>query len=249
MFSEEYANTFKIFSTSHLLSVFVVLFLVALVIIFRAKLREEKYFNFFRYMLVTITIGQEISINLWRIFMGRWDITTSLPFHLCGFGIMITSYLLITQNKKIFQSTYLILMIGAFMALVTPGILGGYGFPHYRFFQFFVSHGMIVINLVFMLFVMNYQEDFKYRHLLNNFLALLVFAVLGLVINVITGGNYLYLMAKPPGDTAFDLFGEHPWYLINIFFIGIPIFYHIFYIPFAIKDLIKRRKQITPQEA
>ena len=131
------------------------------------------------------------------------------------------------------------------MALITPSIEFGFNFPHYRYFQFFTSHGLIVINFTFILFVMNFQENIRYKHLLNNFFVLAGIALVLLPINLLVDGNYMYLLGKPGNGTAFDLFGEWPWYLVNIFFFGIPIFFHLFYIPFFVRDYRRKYRALA----
>ena len=157
---------------------------------------------------------------------------------------MMSALVLITQNKKVFLYSFFVMMIGAALAILTPGVEKGLGFPHFRFFQYFVAHGLIVINFTFILFVMDFVEDVKYKHLLNNFITLIVIATIALGINLLVDGNYLYLLHKPDGETAFDLFGKWPWYLLNIFVIGIPTFFHLFYLPFFFRNLIIRKKHL-----
>jgi len=96
---------------------------------------------------------------------------------LCGLAVITSSVVLFTKSEKLFQNTFFIMMIGATLALITPGIEKNLGFPHFRFFQFFIGHGLIVINFAFILFVMGFQEKFHYRLLLNNFVTLAALAV------------------------------------------------------------------------
>jgi hypothetical integral membrane protein (TIGR02206 family) len=249
MFNQDLMNTFQVFSLTHLIVALIVFFLVFLVYFNRETLKEKKYYNFFRYLFVAITLGQELSLNIYRLEMGEWMISTSLPLQLCGIAMLVTSFVLITENKKVFQYTFFILMIGASLAIITPGIENNFGFPHYRFIQFFVGHGMILINITFMLFVMEFHKDFTYKLMLWNFATLMSLAIFTFIVNVVTGGNYMYTMAKPGEGTAFDLFGEYPWYIINIFFFGVPIFFHLFYAPFFIRDwIVKRQENNLAQE-
>jgi hypothetical integral membrane protein (TIGR02206 family) len=176
--------------------------------------------------------------------MGEWTLAESLPLHLCGLAMIITSYILFKESKKVFVNTFFILMIGATMAVLTPAVENDLGFPHYRYFQFFFGHGMIMINFTFMLFVMDFYKEIKYKHLLNNFFTVIIFAVFNLVVNLLTGGNYMYLMGKPGEGTAFDLFGEHPWYVINILIFGIPIFFHLFYVPFFVRNILNKKIEL-----
>ncbi len=251
MFDTSLENTFVSYSLSHLLALLLIFSIISIIIVYKRQLRNPKVFHKIRISLAIIILLQEVSLNVYRFAMDEWTLATSLPFQLCGLAVLSTAYVLLTQNKKYFYATFFVMMIGATLALLTPSIEYGLGFPHYRFFQFFFSHGMIMINFTFILFVMDYQKDMKYKYLLTNFLSLLLFALFNLIINILFNGNYMYLMAKPGPNTAFDLFGEHPWYLINIFIFGIPIFFHLFYLPFFIKYLIQRRqlKAVTPYEA
>ncbi len=244
MFNPDLENTFVMYSVSHLVTIFLAFFAVFLIIYFKEALKETKRFNFFRYLFVFLTIGQELSLNIYRVIVGEWTIAESLPFHLCGLAMIITSYVLITQNRKAFTNTFFILMIGAALAILTPAVENNLGFPHYRFFQFFFGHGMILVNFTFALFVMDFYKEIKYRHLLNNVYTVVILASFNLLVNLITGGNYMYLMGKPGEGTAFDLFGEHPWYLINIFIFGIPIFFHILYIPFFIRNIYNKKREL-----
>ncbi|MGD9909797.1 MAG: TIGR02206 family membrane protein [Candidatus Izemoplasmatales bacterium] len=242
MFDTSLQDTFVSYGLSHILAVIVVSVVIALVIIFKKQLRNERLFNKFRITLAVLILLQELSLHIFRIWNGTWSLATALPLHLCGLAVLSTAYVLLFQDKKYFYATFFVMMIGATLALLTPSIEGGYGFPHYRFFQFFISHGLIMINFTFILFVMDYQKDMKYKYLLYNFFSLAAFALFDLAVNFAVGGNYMYLMAKPGPNTAFDLFGEHPWYLINIFLFGIPVFFHIYYLPFFVKYLVLTHK-------
>jgi hypothetical integral membrane protein (TIGR02206 family) len=242
MFNPALENTFRSFTLSHWIPVLIIFGISYLIIHHQEWLRRPNIIKKMRYLLASVIIFQEILLNLYRILNGTWSLAESLPFHLCGLAVLSTAYVLITENKKYFYATFFVMLIGAVMALLTPSVEGNMGFPHFRYFQFFVSHGLIVINFVFILFVMNYHKDMTYRHLIYNFFSLIGFALFNLIINLLFGGNYMFLMAKPGPNTAFDLFGEHPWYLIHIFIFGIPVFFHLFYLPFFIRNLRAKLK-------
>lgn len=238
MFDPSLAGTFESYSPSHLIAVALIAIAITLVIVFREQLKTPILFNRFRIGLGVVILLQELSLNLYRIASGQWMLSTSLPLQLCGLAVLSSAYVLFSQDKKYFYYTFFVMMIGASLAVLTPAVEENLGFPHYRFFQYFFSHGMILVNFTFILFVMDYQKDMKYRYLLMNFVSLAGFALFNLVVDLLTGGNYMYLMGKPGPNTAFDLFGEHPWYLLNIFLFGIPIFFHLFYLPFFIRNRI-----------
>ena len=89
-----------------------------------------------------------------------------------------------------------------------------------------------------MLFVWQWHKDVRYKTIYVNLVTFLGIAVVLLGVNLITGGNYMYIMGPPHGETAITLvFGPYPTYIINIFLFGIPVIFHLFYIPFFIRDL------------
>lgn len=245
MFDTSLKNTFVTFSMAHFVPVIIIFLIVFLIIYYKQALRQFKYLKVLTIMMAVFTVSQEIALNIYRLAMDQWTLSTSLPFQLCGLGVLTSSYLLVTKKEKLFQYVFFIMMLGALLALITPGIEDRLGFPHFRYFQFFASHGMIVINFAFMLFVYDYQKNFSYKDVYRNLVVLLGLAAFMSVVNVVVDGNYMYTLSKPGEGTAFDLFGEWPWYLMNIALIGIPIFFHLFYLPFFIRDIQRKKRRNT----
>ena len=96
MFDPSLENTFVTFGPSHLIAVSVVFFIIAVIIFYKDRIAQSKQLNTLRYTLVALTIGQEISLNIYRIAVGQWELGTSLPFHLCGLGVLTSSFILLT---------------------------------------------------------------------------------------------------------------------------------------------------------
>lgn len=237
MLNDRYFDTFDMFTWEHYTPVLLTLIVVFGIFYFRRSLIKSPYKYRIGVALAGITLGLEVLVNMWRIYAGAWSVSTSLPLHLCGLAVLTSSYVLIKRNQGVFNATFFIMLIGATLALVTPGIQGNWGFPHFRYFQFFAVHGMLVVNFAYLLFVYEYHKDFTYRYVWINALTLLMLAVILFPVNLLLDGNYLFLMAKPGPNTAFDLFGVWPWYLINIAWAGVPIFFHLFYLPFFLRNL------------
>jgi hypothetical integral membrane protein (TIGR02206 family) len=123
---------------------------------------------------------------------------------------------------------------GAIQALLTPNI-GDYGFPHYRFFQFFVSHGLLIFASLYMTFVTGMRPThgsiWKVWGLTNAYMVLIA------GFNWLTGGNYLFICHKPETGSIMDVMGPWPWYILVLEIVAIISFY-IYYLPFALKDFI-----------
>lgn len=121
---------------------------------------------------------------------------------------------------------------GAIQALLTPN-MGRYGFPHYLFFQFFISHGSIIIAAVYMSVVEGYRP---YPRSFARVAIICIFYTLCVgFVNAMIGSNYLFIARKPETASALDLFPPWPWY-IPVMVVGIAVSMLLLYLPFAWQD-------------
>ena len=143
-FGSDYAGGhFVFFSTSHLTALITLFTIYLLLYLFRALFKQTAINNYARFTLALLLIAQELFLNIWHIANGTWSVATSLPLHLCGVAIILSAVMLINNNYKLYELNYFWGLGGAIQALLTPDI-GNYGFPHFRYFQFFISHGLII---------------------------------------------------------------------------------------------------------
>lgn len=144
--------------------------------------------------------------------------------------------MLVKRSFRIYEFAYLLGIPGALQALLTPD-LGLYDFPHFRYFQVFISHGLIVLAALYMTLV----EGF--RPVPKSLLRVLIFSNLYMLVitglNLLIGSNYLFTAHKPETASLLDILPPWPWYLLIIELLGI-VFVGLFYLPFAIQDARKR---------
>ncbi len=222
---------FKLFSTPHIISLLIVLIVNVIIIIFSRKLLIEKADKVARYSLASILIITELSFQIWCIYKKVWTPEYNLPFHLCSAATIICIIMLIKKSYFIYELAYFWGLAGAMQALLTPD-LSGYNYPHYIYFKFFTLHGAIIVSVVYMTFFHRYSLNFK--SVIKAFLVTNLFAILTIPINIISGGNYLFLCRKPDAFTLLDCFGPWPWYIIPMEAI-VFIMFVILYLPFLIK--------------
>ena len=146
--------------------------------------------------------------------------------------------MLINKNYTLFEINYFWGLGGAIQALLTPDI-GMYGFPHYRFFQFFTSHGLILAAVLYMVFVHQYAP--QHRSIWKVFGITLIYTVFIAIFNFIFKGNYLFICWKPENGSIMDVMGPWPWYIIPLAVVAIITFY-IWYTPFALRAVIQKIK-------
>lgn len=239
-FGSDYAGGhFVFFSTSHLTALITLFSIYLLLYLFRAQFQKTTIDKNTRYTLAFLLIAQELSLNVWHLFNGTWSVATSLPLHLCGLAIVLSAVMLINNSYKLYELNYFWGLGGAIQALLTPDI-GIYSFPHFRFFQFFISHGLIVMASLHMTFVAGYRPT--QRSIWKVFAVTNIYMVFIAGFNWLTGGNYLFICHKPVNGSLMDFMGPWPWYIITLEFVAVISFY-IYYSPFGIGDIIKRIRQ------
>ena len=70
-------------------------------------------------------------------------------------------------------------------------------------------------------------------------------AVAGLV-DWLLGANYGFLRAKPAGQNLLTMLSDWPWYIPQIVAIGF-VFVGLYYLPFLVADLVRRKAQEGPE--
>jgi len=223
-------NTFELFGTAHI-AVLVVLVLLNIYLI-RFKNAEDKTKTKVRWTLALVLWGNEIAWHWWNYSVGKWTIQTMLPLQLCSVLVWVGALMLVTKSYRIYEFMYLMGIGGAIQALATPD-LSVYGFPHFRFFQTFISHGLIVTSAIYMTIVEGYRPTWK--SLLRVAIWMNIYMVPIYFLNNAIGSNYLMINHKPETASLLDLLPPWPIYVLYMEALGIITFL-LLYIPFAIKD-------------
>jgi hypothetical integral membrane protein (TIGR02206 family) len=240
-FARDYSGgAFILFSPPHLAALAVVL-LVNLSLLFLRGPDKDTARQWFRYGLAGVLILNEAAWHIWHLAVGTWTVQTMLPLHLCSVFVYLSALMLVRRDTRIYEFAYLIGIAGATQALLTPD-LGIYGFPHFRYWQTFISHGGIVTAAVYMTVVEGcrpYWRSFGKVALWTN-----VYMVFVGIVNALIGSNYLFVAHKPETASLLDMLGPWPWYLLAIEAIGFVVFL-LLYLPFAIGDL-RSAREINP---
>ena len=230
---------FELFGLPHV-SALLALFTVNIFLI-QYKNAAEKTKQNVRWVLAIILFVNEIAWHAWIFAVGRWSIQTMLPLHLCSVLVWMGALMLVTKNYRIYEFMYLLGIGGAIQALATPD-LGIYGFPHFRFFQTFISHGLIITSAIYMTVVEGFRPYWK--SLLRVAIWMNIYVVLVYFINDTIGSNYLMINAKPDTPSLLDLLPPWPIYILYMEAIGI-VTVILLYLPFAIRDWRSAQSKIN----
>lgn len=235
-FAYEYnGEPFRLFGTSHLLTLLILLLIgIALMQFRNADDATRKK--------VRIALGIFLWINesiwhIWNAYWGHWDLETMLPLNTCSILIWLCGFMLIFRNYTIYEFAYFMGIGGAIQYLLTPDV-GIYGFPHIRYIQGFLAHGILLISAIYMTMVEGFRPT--WRSLWRVALWMNIYMVIVYPINVLLGSNYLMINGKPATASLLDLLPPWPIYIIYMEALGLITFL-ILYTPFMFKDRRQKR--------
>lgn len=180
----------------------------------------------------------EVIWHLWLMRSGTWDLQHALPLELCSIFVWVGGVMLLTRSTWLYDLAYFLGVAGALQALATPNI-GIYGFPHYRFWAFFISHGLIVTTVAWM----TYGEGFRptRRSLLRSAVVGAVMMGVVLVIDLAISANYMFLAHKPATASLLDALPAWPYYVPWLLLVGVLMF-GLMYAPWEVADRLRTRR-------
>lgn len=235
-FTGDVDGVFVLFSKSHNAAMLVILALIVLMYLNRKKMAEHE--RRWRIFLGSALIVQEIVLHINRLVLGTWSLDESLPLHMCSLSVILIAVLFATESRYLFEVLYFWGIAGAVQAILTPN-LDQYVFPHFRYYQFFLSHGLIMFSTLFMVFVKGWLPEAK--SILRSLLFTnLILPFIGIV-NWLTGGNYFFIARTPDTASIIDMMGPWPWYILVLEVVALVMF-TISYLPVMVYKLRQKRR-------
>ena len=214
--------------------VFAILFSVVFINYAKRKLNTIQQKNALHLFACLVSLIV-ILFHTHKISLGYYNVSTDLPLYLCSLlGLLIPIF---TYYIKFWMYEILVFWIigGTLQAVITPDI--ELGFPSFDYFRYWVVHLGLLVIIFYATFVFNMRP--KLKSVFKSFLALQVYIVIMVIINMLLKANYFYINEKPQSASILDYFGEWPWYIIVVQIIIIPLFLLI-YLPFHLTN--KREK-------
>lgn len=131
-----------------------------LIAVFRKKLRRFGHYKAVRRTMSTILFLNMVIHYTTRIAVGEWRLEEDLPFHLCFVTNFFMMYILFTDNKhKLYRVIYYFTLIGPLPVIIWPELLRTWS--GYLFYQFIISHHIMLMCSVYCLFVLGYKTSVK----------------------------------------------------------------------------------------
>lgn len=227
---------FNMFSASHFTVLAILIIIVRCLYIFKERL---KLFQLRKAEIGTAVflLLLEAVYHVWMIVNGNWKLSHAIPLELCSISLFLAVILLITKKKIVYEILLFTGLLGASQALLTPSL--NYDFPHFRFFHFFMTHLLIFCIPLYFTWVKGYRPSIYSVGKAMLFLNILMPLVM--IVNGLTGGNYLYLSHKLKSASLLDLLGPYPWYIVSLELLA-------FSLSIVIWLLLRKREESLPLE-
>lgn len=226
-------EAFHLFGLEHLGTLGFIFSISLVLVIIKRRTSSVLWARIINLVLASFLLGNEL-LSLWEgLSLGQWDITRGLPLHLCDLAVFACAYSLFRKNQVIWELAYFWGLGGTLQALMTPDLQ--YGFPHAQFIKFFITHGTIIISVIYL--AVGYQLRITRSSLGRVWWITNIYALLIGFVNWLLKANYLYLCHKPSQPSLLDYLGPWPWYIIGLEAVLILSLY-LYYLPF---HWVKRR--------
>jgi hypothetical integral membrane protein (TIGR02206 family) len=230
-FSGDYTGAaFELFGPAHLAALAGIVLLNLFLIRFRQSHAKTKFI--IRLSMALVLWLAELAWHIWNLTIGHWSIQTMLPLNICSVLIWLSGFMLLFGNYQIYEFSYFLGIGAGFQYLLTPD-LGIYGFPHFRFFQTFISHGLLVTAPIYMTVVEGFRPTWK--SLVRVTIGINLYMGIIFLINNAIASDYLMINGKPGTPSLLDLLPAWPYYIIFMELIGITTFL-LLYLPFFIRN-------------
>lgn len=233
-----YETTIPMFGRDHLIYLAIIIFVSAIFLIYsKKKFKSEQADKVGKILGIIAIVHLFLEIPTMKLILGN-NIPSSLPLHLCNFGMLMVGILLLTRKQWALELAYFWALCGATQSLLTPDLK--YIFPHPQSITFFTAHTIEIVGLLYAVIVLKMRPHWD--SIPRVFLKTLIIAAVVFPLNFLHPDmNYMFLKHPPLGGSIIDLLGPWPWYLLSLMGVALLLFV-IAYLPYAISDKLKAQK-------
>jgi hypothetical integral membrane protein (TIGR02206 family) len=150
---------------------------------------------------------------------GIWSAQYALPLQLTDAVSACAIVALLTRSMPLVELTYFWSIAASLQATLTPDL--GQNFPSVFYFTYFAYHVGAVVAACLLVFGLQLYP--RPRAAWRVFGLTLCWAAIAGLGDVITGGNYMYLRAKPVHHSLLSVMGPWPWYIASAAALGLAL--------------------------
>jgi hypothetical integral membrane protein (TIGR02206 family) len=151
---------------------------------------------------------------------GSWDWGFDLPLHLSDVVAIFAPIALWTRRPLLVEVLYFWALTASLQAVITPDLHSS--FPSVFYFTYFTTHCGVVIAACLLVFGL--RQPLRPGAVRRAFAVTLGMAAVAGTANLITGGNYMFLRAKPDQASLLDEMGPWPLYIVSAAVLALVLF-------------------------
>ena len=195
-------------SAEHVLPI-ALLVVVALALCLAARQVPGRWIDAVGAIMALTLVVAELSWQPYVVANKIWSPATSLPVQLCDVAGFVAAAALLWRQTLLVELAYFWGLGGTLQALLTPDLKDH--FPSFPYVQFYVTHDLVILAALFLVVGLALRP--RRGAVRRIFLLTVAFAIVVGLIDLVTGGNYMYLRQVPVSGSLLDLMGPWPWYI------------------------------------
>ncbi len=147
--------------------------------------------------------------NLLALFLSTAGVRYDLPLQLTDAISAVAVLALWTRRQGLVELLYFWSLTATLQAILTPDL--GWDFPSVYYFTYFTYHIGAVVGACLLVFGCGLYP--RPGAAMRVFWLTLAWAAVAGLADLVTGGNYMYLRAKPEHGSLLSVVGPWPWYI------------------------------------
>jgi hypothetical integral membrane protein (TIGR02206 family) len=171
----------------------------------------------------------------WWVYLfvrGGWSVATGLPLQLCDTAALVVAAALWWRSWILVELSWFWGLAGSIQGLLTPDLPSH--FPDWWYFQYYLVHGLIVASAIVLVLGLGLWP--RRGAVLRAVLITAGYAAIVAVVDLVAGGNYMYLRQPPAVHSLLDVMGPWPWYLLTGAALAVALFW-LLHLPFRLSGL------------
>lgn len=144
------------------------------------------------------------------VILGTWSVKYTLPLQLTDVISVVSMLALLTRRRPLVELCYFWAFTATLQAALTPDL--AQSFPSIYYFTYFIYHDGAIVAASYLVFGCRMYP--RERAYLRVFACTLIWAAVAGIGDILTGGNYMYLRAKPVHNSLLSVLGPWPWYIV-----------------------------------
>ncbi len=186
-----------------------ILVVVAVLLCVAARRAPGRWIDAVAAIIALTLVVAELSWQPYVVANKTWSAAASLPVQLCDVAGFVAAAALLWRQLVLVEVAYFWGLGGTLQAVVTPDLKDH--FPSFPYLQFYVTHDLVILAALFLVFGLALQP--RSGAVRRIFVLTVVFAIVVGLIDLATGGNYMYLRQVPASGSLLDVMGPWPWYI------------------------------------